>query len=447
MGDVLGTIPRNEQLSETEKFRFASLYAAHGGGDDLWKAVGRTEFRSKLSSLKRTLALEQLTGAHLPMIKALQSRRGGPEAESTAYLTAVSPKEWRALVAAKGTPDGVSPAVYAERLQSSVERAHPAPALLERLKTSDVQIRNFPTAELKRFLVGHSDFDFGTHAVDAFLDDNGIESDPLRQALKDVKRALPLAGGRIDAAAAIVDAGLKNSHQIAMAGPDKVKALLSGALKEDIVSRIVQTASDNSTQLLALGSVNFGRPFAMGGGQTIGQPSGPAPAAGPTLRSLFGSMDFCECRHCRSVLGPAAYLADLLHFLETLPISNLAGKTALDGLLARRPDLQHLELSCENTSTEIPYIDLVLEVLENAAALPLSVVVLRVVGPGGVGGLIPVGGPPTPPPATVASQLQEGDGLAFDNLPEESASRTAKHGSHDRRHLRRRTNGARYADP
>ena len=49
------------------------------------------------------------------------------------------------------------------------------------------------------------------------------------------------------------------------------------------------------------------------------------------------------------------------------------GGTVLGALLQRRPDLVDLELSCENTNTEIPYIDLVLEILENAVGLPLVV--------------------------------------------------------------------------
>src|SRR4030095_11769704 len=40
----------------------------------------------------------------------------------------------------------------------------------------------------------------------------------------------------------------------------------------------------------------------------------------PTMESLFGSMDFCECEHCRSVLSPAAYLVDLLQFVDTEPL-------------------------------------------------------------------------------------------------------------------------------
>ncbi|HEX7540573.1 MAG TPA: neuraminidase-like domain-containing protein [Anaerolineales bacterium] len=115
----------------------------------------------------------------------------------------------------------------------------------------------------------------------------------------------------------------------------------------------------------------------------------------PSMRSLFGDLDYCECAHCQSVLGPAAYLADLMHFLQRSPLTAnpggslsdanyydhqmnsyleyAAGGTVLGALLQRRPDLADLELSCENTDTEIPYIDLVLEILENAVALPLVV--------------------------------------------------------------------------
>ena len=109
----------------------------------------------------------------------------------------------------------------------------------------------------------------------------------------------------------------------------------------------------------------------------------------PSLRTLFGALDACSCRHCRSVLGPAAYLADLLHLLQTSPRDPKAGLpppstsrkaleltldgTLLEALHARRPDIVDLELSCENTHTELPYIDLVLEILENAVALPATI--------------------------------------------------------------------------
>jgi peptidoglycan hydrolase-like protein with peptidoglycan-binding domain len=104
----------------------------------------------------------------------------------------------------------------------------------------------------------------------------------------------------------------------------------------------------------------------------------------PTMESLFGSLDFCECEHCRSVLSPAAYLVDLLRFIDA-PDSDWRhtledwktkhnGKAydgpdynylkPYDALILRRPDLPHLPLTCENTNTALPYIDLVNEILE-----------------------------------------------------------------------------------
>ncbi|MGH9137320.1 MAG: Tc toxin subunit A, partial [Acidimicrobiales bacterium] len=86
--------------------------------------------------------------------------------------------------------------------------------------------------------------------------------------------------------------------------------------------------------------------------------------ASATLETLFDNLDFCACEHCKSVLSPAAYLVELLEFLDLTGIPH-DGANPIDVLLARRPDLQHLLLSCENTNVALPYIDLVNEVLEH----------------------------------------------------------------------------------
>lgn len=106
----------------------------------------------------------------------------------------------------------------------------------------------------------------------------------------------------------------------------------------------------------------------------------------PTMESLFGSMDFCECEHCRSVLSPAAYLVDLLQFVDPEPgvwgnflatwkkmhndqdyphkDANGTAMKPYDVLIERRPDLPHIALTCENTNTALPYIDIVNEIME-----------------------------------------------------------------------------------
>jgi peptidoglycan hydrolase-like protein with peptidoglycan-binding domain len=135
----------------------------------------------------------------------------------------------------------------------------------------------------------------------------------------------------------------------------------------------------------------------------------------PTMETLFGSLDFCECEQCRSVLSPAAYFVDILDFLDykvdlnqsknsealvwksfltnwkvkhdnaAYPFKNIkeqsdfltkwkiknpqkpdpnTEKTPYEVLLERRPDLPNLPLTCENTHTVLPYIDVVNEILE-----------------------------------------------------------------------------------
>lgn len=87
-----------------------------------------------------------------------------------------------------------------------------------------------------------------------------------------------------------------------------------------------------------------------------------ADAAGQsaTWEALFGGHHACAVRDCESVLGRGAYLVDLLELLG----SDGGGKR-LRTLFARRPDIEQIELSCTNAEVELPYLDLVNELLEH----------------------------------------------------------------------------------
>lgn len=127
----------------------------------------------------------------------------------------------------------------------------------------------------------------------------------------------------------------------------------------------------------------------------------------PTLASLFGDLDFCACEHCASIFSPAAYLVDLLHDLDPpndvwaakmtdwrsrydgtpYPFRSAEERQAFrdrwqelhpgvavpdverkpyDVLADRRPDLAHIPLTCENTHTALPHIDVANEIMEYA---------------------------------------------------------------------------------
>ncbi len=89
-----------------------------------------------------------------------------------------------------------------------------------------------------------------------------------------------------------------------------------------------------------------------------------ATIANPTLEELFGNMDYCACDHCKSVFSAAAYFVDLMQFIDLSAVPH-EKQDPLATLLKRRPDLQHIQLTCENTNVALPYIDLVNEILEH----------------------------------------------------------------------------------
>ncbi|HYP54533.1 MAG TPA: peptidoglycan-binding protein, partial [Pyrinomonadaceae bacterium] len=81
------------------------------------------------------------------------------------------------------------------------------------------------------------------------------------------------------------------------------------------------------------------------------------------LKTLFGTADACAVKPCQSVLGQPAYFVDLLQLLD----GSGTNANPLDVLFTRRRDLGELKLSCENAETLLPYIDLVIELLERDA--------------------------------------------------------------------------------
>jgi hypothetical protein len=89
-------------------------------------------------------------------------------------------------------------------------------------------------------------------------------------------------------------------------------------------------------------------------------------SASPDLPTLFGSLDLCDCEQCQSVYSPAAYFVDILKFLDDGPKKQ--DLTPLQVLFKRRPDLEHIELTCENTTTQVPYVDLTREIMEAAVS-------------------------------------------------------------------------------
>ncbi|NMO53404.1 hypothetical protein HH310_19715 [Actinoplanes sp. TBRC 11911] len=81
----------------------------------------------------------------------------------------------------------------------------------------------------------------------------------------------------------------------------------------------------------------------------------------PNYEQLFGEVDIRPADETRSVYSPAAYLADLLQLTDEIAATGEPGQA----LRRRRPDLDDVPLDGRDTYTEIPYLDIVNDVLGN----------------------------------------------------------------------------------
>lgn len=88
--------------------------------------------------------------------------------------------------------------------------------------------------------------------------------------------------------------------------------------------------------------------------------------------SLFGNQNYCQCDDCKSIISPAAYFVDLMDFLQKNVLDEHFTGAKANHILnpkVRRRDLWNgLPLTCENTNKLIPYLVIILEILENYLA-------------------------------------------------------------------------------
>ena len=393
LGDLLGTLPHDAALSDGQRLTFAKLHDEYGETDDLWNRAKDSGLGDAIPALKRTFELGNLTRRHSSLMTALQSKSDSDEPESLEFLTTLEPIEWIELVFEHGVPPGsdLDQAAYIEQLGAEVEKKFPTQMLTKQLERPVSDNSRFPDKKVRDFLKANAEFNFRGQHVEPYLRKIKNEDDDLRNGLLQLQRLDALTGNARETVA-LRDLSLGSGSEIVNTGYAVFSSLVSDTISSERAKKIYAAAEKKVITAMAMDG-------AIGRGSTWGKSAAVIPAPGisdelrddyPSLRTLFGDLDYCECRHCQSVLGPAAYLTDLLHILQRFPLKTYnrndlpppndnhdldtaVGGTVLGALLQRRPDLADLELSCENTNTEIPYIDLVLEVLENAVALPWDI--------------------------------------------------------------------------
>jgi hypothetical protein len=377
---------------------FVARYAAHEGTvQALWAAL-RTDplfGDAAVDDLQLALRLGTVAANHPPLVAALRAS-GVTRASQVAALDAAA---WQKLLDTPvdgkpvGTPAnirGKTPEERAQRyvalLQERSARAFPAARVLGKLTT----LPDWREATATAFLDANPEFDLLGARLDKRLDDPALVMQPgwdrarLKEELSTVQRIARVAprGREAEVTDALLGQGYGSAFAIARQSRAgfrrRTAAAFGDAALADRVHRNAQY------QVARTGNAYALMHPAIGGGAGVAALGvfSAAVTQDPTWASLFGNVDHCGCEHCASIHGPAAYFVDLLHWLDGHDAGG--GQTVFDLLNRRRPDLQRIELSCANTHTVMPYVDLVLEILET-----------RVLNPGG--------GPAGPASVPVAS--------------------------------------------
>ncbi len=241
-------------------------------------------------------------------------------------------------------------------------------------------------AEVLEFFADNPDFDLEIGNIDNYLAslpaDSTKPSDAVVERIKQIQRVYRLTED-FTAAQALVDAGLDSAVAIAKTKEDEfvtAHAETLGGLTA--ATRIHRTATQYASEVLYT-AVQYNQQLNATGSGTalpngvnvsllispltcyqdnVSEPEDSSIKKLPNWITLLGDLNKCACEHCQTVLSPGAYLVDLLEFVEGVPRNQL---------FIRRPDLQHIEITCPNTNRVLPYIDLVNELLEGLVS-PLA---------------------------------------------------------------------------
>jgi peptidoglycan hydrolase-like protein with peptidoglycan-binding domain len=272
-------------------------------------------------------------------------------------------------------------AAYAGDLARKVRMSFPTRVVARMVERQDIPLGN-SAPNVTGFLrqaepLGYA---LGRTPLNAFLNKNSHALPQLgtddTQALKRLHRLFQVTPSS-ESLQAAVKLGFKSARDIAAYGQDKFIAQFGAAFpagEAEWVFGQAQVLTSVTFNIFAMAKQLDNAPpiYAVSGSDAARQNAKNAIVQQfPSMASLFGNLDYCACEECQSVLSPAAYFVDVLEFLNK-SAPNAKGYTPLDVLIGsvdgkvagRRPDLGALPLTCENTGTAMPYIDLVNEILE-----------------------------------------------------------------------------------
>jgi hypothetical protein len=375
-------------LNPIRQKQFADLLLDHEGTTaTFWEKIeADNQLKNFAADLRFELQVSEMGGYHKPLADQIRLLKQSQQIQNTRDLSRISQVAWKNIVKAAGTPaevPGNTPdekqEAYVNGLMASVEAAYPSEFYTARLLEKQADV-----TPVHRFLTKNvwdrsenSALKMHAESLDAWLSRtpdafDGFSQEEQSEVRKSIHKFIRLhrLSGTANDAIALDQLGYSSAQDVALGSSAGFVARHTKTMGAENTARIHHKASQ--IKALTVGVV------AEFGASSQVQPrvisskklsSTHEATNSGDVQEMFGSMDQCLVPDCLTAFGAPAYLTDVFRFLDARKDS---GRSALDLLFDRRPDLKHLALSCENTETMLPYIDLVNELLELTIAPPLE---------------------------------------------------------------------------
>ena len=399
LGDALRIIPNADSLQLDDLDGLGGKIVSHLSKNNQHSNSAWNDIRNLINdeklflSVQRSVGLWQLTNGHEPLMKTLLGTDTNESSATLKDLVAADTKDWIGLATKYGSPKQIEASSEEERaikygtqLAKGIQRLHPGAYIQNRIDSGRIPVADDLKETITKFISVNPSLRFRDGSVLAFLSSENVNTEGLAEEKISAIKPELLKIERL----ARLTSNLENVGPMINMGFEAARDIVVRHGKEAFVNRMSSVLNDEHEALeiykAAAGAVAASEGIVMMYGnrftgidlpvmpkreqkQRLAISSRGTAAALRTLiqpgnlQQLFGSQDYCECGHGASLFGAAAYLADLLQMLARGV--SFQGKTALDVLIQRRPDLVEIDLTGDNTDTVLPYIDLVLEILES----------------------------------------------------------------------------------
>jgi hypothetical protein len=385
IGDVLAVAG----IAHQDRTALLDAYHAHSGPlEDFWsKLTSQLEWGpAKVEAAQAAIQLADVLAYDMPLIERVREKGLATPRD----LVTLDLRDWTDLVTDVGPPPDTPGADDYEKIGRTVaaitavvDATYPTETLARMASVSGDPQLGAARDLLSRFFedataaTNGDRFDVRTSPVTAYLETHGdtvfrgLEDDQkamLTSQLQRLQRVFRLGGSRAQTET-LLDLGLDSAFHVTRFSTEHFAAQFGAALggverAAEVYGRAEQISGTVLYMYTDLWQGLHGtHPMALR--SAYREERIPVLKELPTYKALFGGVQLCDCGECQSVYSPAAYFVDLLHMLDR-PAGKFVNPAEI--LFARRPDLAHIQLTCDNTNTRIPYVDLVTEVLESFVA-------------------------------------------------------------------------------